>query len=533
MASNSKDISESRSKSLLPPYDLLRFNTNGTAESQNLRRDLNPRLLAFSQQKIVNDVGSNDGEYIGVNDEDENILYHPEEKEYLAAQKNSLPQVKQMTTQEESLDTSTVPPPQIQLPLLPSLTSQVEREQSLPPAPPPPPTFTEQERKVRQTSRFNTGRNRFYPELPNTAKASIQSIDVQCVSKQVMIATIIYDQPFDGVIYPKGYYSNPECFYAQPNSGQMRFVIELRVDQCGVTFFRQPEPSLEATLVFQYDYRFQEIWDTVRHLRCVWRGTFTKELTATIAVDMLNIYSMTYTGDSGFESFMEIQYGEGPFSTAVSNLVQIGDNLTLVIHTTGANASEFDVAVKDCIAHDGDPANSLQLTDSNGCILKKKLMGAWQRIPINNGLLIYSFMHAFRFPNKQDVFFQCNTEICKEPCQTFCPEDGQVTPPDYYRRIKRQTFITKLKNKDSATTMDPAVSVMHQKSYDESLKSFPNRNHNITSVKLDDKIDESNSNGITIKSFLFQVIVIVVVCLTFIFSVVSALAMVQTKRSSL
>ena len=40
---------------------------------------------------------------------------------------------------------------------------------------------------------------------------------------------------------------------------------------------------------------------------------------------------------------------------------------------------KFLLQVRDCIAHDGNRNNSVILTDNNGCVLKKKLMGPWQK----------------------------------------------------------------------------------------------------------------------------------------------------------
>lgn len=88
----------------------------------------------------------------------------------------------------------------------------------------------------------------------------------------------------------------------------------------------------------------------------------------------------------------------------------------------GGDSSDFDVHVKDCIAHDGDASNGIQVTDEAGCVVQRKLLGPWQKKENVNGasVIAYSVMQAFRFPDKMEVFFECNIEICKNRCKGFC-----------------------------------------------------------------------------------------------------------------
>ncbi len=89
----------------------------------------------------------------------------------------------------------------------------------------------------------------------------------------------------------------------------------------------------------------------------------------------------------------------------------------------------FDVQVQDCIAHDGDRANAVTLTDSRGCVLKKKLMGPWQKSTQTGrpgvSLVAFSFFQAFKFPDVMEVFLECNVELCKSGCDV-CPEDAAL-----------------------------------------------------------------------------------------------------------
>lgn len=56
--------------------------------------------------------------------------------------------------------------------------------------------------------------------------------------------------------------------------------------------------------------------------------------------------------------------GRGPFAPSASGLVRIGEMMTLVVAVEGpANA---DILVRECVAHDGTPDASYQLTDQVG-----------------------------------------------------------------------------------------------------------------------------------------------------------------------
>ena len=97
---------------------------------------------------------------------------------------------------------------------------------------------------------------------------------------------------------------------------------------------------------------------------------------------MIESQVVGFSGDSATAT-MDIQIGKGPYSSSVSGLVQIGETLTMVVYIEGD--AGFDVHVRDCIAHDGNRDNAITLTDNRGCVLKKKLMGPWQKTREING----------------------------------------------------------------------------------------------------------------------------------------------------
>ncbi|KAK2722742.1 hypothetical protein QYM36_003059 [Artemia franciscana] len=121
---------------------------------------------------------------------------------------------------------------------------------------------------------------------------------------------------------------------------------------------------------------------------------------------------------------MDIQIGKGPLAPSANSLVRIGKTMTMVISATGDPG--FDIHVRDCITHDGNRNNPVILTDNNGCVLKKKLMGPWQKTRQTGNaeinLLAFAFFQAFKFPDQVEVFLECNIGLCKSECG-FCPED--------------------------------------------------------------------------------------------------------------
>ncbi|XP_061930281.1 uncharacterized protein LOC108002970 isoform X2 [Apis cerana] len=266
----------------------------------------------------------------------------------------------------------------------------------------------------------------------------IHSLDVEC-SKTMMTINIEFNRAFDGVIYSKGFYTNPECRYVEQNSGQTKYSFTVSLDSCGTQFINDfageaGQAYLENVLVLQNEPGIQEVWDTVRRVRCLWEGNINKALTVNFSVDMLNQEIVTFSGDTATAK-LDIQVGRGPFAPTADGLVKIGETMTLVVSVEGDPG--FDLQVHDCIARDESSTNTLQLTDERGCILKPKLFGAFQKTNDtgNTGasIIAYAYFQAFKFPDVMDLFIECNVELCKTDCEP-CPEINQQIEPGRRRR---------------------------------------------------------------------------------------------------
>ncbi|XP_046738399.1 uncharacterized protein LOC124406821 isoform X3 [Diprion similis] len=266
----------------------------------------------------------------------------------------------------------------------------------------------------------------------------IHEIDVQC-SKTMMTINIEFNRAFDGVIYSKGFYTDQNCRYVAQGSGQTKYSFTVSLDSCGTQFINDFEGEagqayLENVLVLQNEPGIQEVWDTVRRVRCLWEGNINKALSVSLSVDMLNQEIVTFSGDTA-TARLDIQMGKGPFAPAADGLVKIGETMTLVVSVEGDPG--FDLQVHDCIARDETSTNIVQLTDDRGCILKPKLFGSFQktRDTGNTGasIIAYAFFQAFKFPDVMDLYLECNIELCKTDCEA-CPEPNQQIDPGRRRR---------------------------------------------------------------------------------------------------
>ncbi|KYQ48046.1 hypothetical protein ALC60_13006 [Trachymyrmex zeteki] len=292
--------------------------------------------------------------------------------------------------------------------------------------------------RIPETSSLITGTGETQTDDDFNHPPHIHSINVEC-SKTMMTINVEFNRVFDGIIYSKGYYSNPECIYVKQNSGSTRYSFTVNLDSCGTQFindFTGPagQAYLENVLVLQNEPSIQEVWDTVRRVRCLWEGNINQTLRMNLSVDMLNQEIIAFNGDTAVTK-LGIQIGRGPFAPIANGLIKIGETMTLVISVEGD--SDFDLQVRDCSARDEMSTNMLQLTDERGCTLKPKLFGAFQKTKdtANTGasVIAYAFFQAFKFPDVLGVFIECNVELCKTNCEP-CPEANQQIEPGRRRR---------------------------------------------------------------------------------------------------
>ncbi|KAF2345188.1 Zona pellucida domain [Trinorchestia longiramus] len=258
-----------------------------------------------------------------------------------------------------------------------------------------------------------------------------------------------------GVIYSTGgpvpsvggQFGNANCTYVQ-NDKKTDFNFSVPApDQCGTKFVEMKgKPAfLENVLIIQNEPGIQEVWDSARGIRCVFDGKggdVTQKVTAALAVSKIDQQVVSFSADTQATATLDIQVGRGPFAPSAAGLVKIGELMTLVVTVEGPEKASL--LVRQCTASDGQKKNTIMLTDNNGCVVKKKLMGSWQ-ITKNTGdkkkpVIAFAHFQAFKFPDQMEVMIECQVDLCSGDCGV-CPDDMKKTMDKMAgRRRRRRSF---------------------------------------------------------------------------------------------
>merc|ERR1719376_932319 len=270
--------------------------------------------------------------------------------------------------------------------------------------------------------------------------ATITDLQVAC-DKTGMSVTIDFSQPFNGIIYSKGFYSDDRCRHVSKNSRQSAHSFWISSSSmCGSKMRQLPgdnsRTQLSNTIIIQNDEAIQEIWDVARTISCDWVDNFVKTVNFNpFTVGMLQEEEVSFQGDQPVECWMDLKFGKWPEISNINSIVRIGDPLSLLVYARDNNF-EYDISVKDCYSFAGPDYENpntqrLQLTDKNGCVLKDKLISSFKsaRENDNSGSIIVTYAHvqAFKFPDVMDVFMTCNIEICKGDCDDTCSTQPATT----------------------------------------------------------------------------------------------------------
>lgn len=122
-----------------------------------------------------------------------------------------------------------------------------------------------------------------WPLSASNDSPQIKKLNVQC-EKTHMRINIEFDRPFYGMIFSKGFYSDPHCVHLKPGTGHLSATFEIFLNSCGMSSsanhkavaYGAPKPSdsyVESTIIIQYDPYVQEVWDQVRYF-CYWDFAF-------------------------------------------------------------------------------------------------------------------------------------------------------------------------------------------------------------------------------------------------------------------
>lgn len=266
--------------------------------------------------------------------------------------------------------------------------------------------------------------------------AQIKDLEVQC-EKDLMRVRVLFDRPFYGMVFSKGFYSNVNCVHVPAALGQTQATFDIAMGQCGMSTggnsdsYGTPTPQgsyIENTVIIQYDPLLQEVWDQARKIRCTWYDFYEKAVTfKPYQVDMLDPVTANFLGDN-LRCWMQIQVGKGPYASEVSGIVKIGQTMTMVLGVKD-DENKFDMMVRNCVAHDGQRP-PIQLVDEKGCVVREKIMSPFKKVKnfdSTANVLAYAYFQAFKFPDSMNVHFQCVVQVCRSSCPS--PQCGGGPPP--------------------------------------------------------------------------------------------------------
>ncbi|KAI9553824.1 hypothetical protein GHT06_019093 [Daphnia sinensis] len=205
--------------------------------------------------------------------------------------------------------------------------------------------------------------------------------------------------------------------YVALGSNRSKYSFVIPANGCGTALADGTQSNI---LIFQSDPIVQEIWDVSRKVSCRFSEKISKYVTwSPLTVEMLDVQSSGKTGE--VDCWMDVMKGVYPATKPIDGNLKIGEELSLIIYLRDVYGL-YDMAVRDCWAYDDgnidvESTLKLQLTSTDGCSKKPKLMHFWRRTDqvgdSNATLVTYSNITAFRFPTKSEVFFTCNIDICE------------------------------------------------------------------------------------------------------------------------
>ncbi|KPJ21327.1 DNA-directed RNA polymerase II subunit RPB1 [Papilio machaon] len=392
--------------------------------------------------------------------------YQPSEPTFQPSQPTYQPSQPAYQPSQPSYQPSQQPSYQPSQPSLPNSSPYQPSQPSFPEETTLPPYNTPQQPEEAQTDSTK-------PDIANNEQTTapsapddddrhpphIHAITVDC-GKEMMTINIEFNKVYNGIIYSQDHYNDPECVYVRENSNQIKYSFTVSLNTCGTRFFsdfeNEGQAYLENVLVLQNEVGIQEVWDQIRRVRCLWQGNLTKQLVSSLSVGMLNQVISNFSGDTAMAR-LDIQTGKGPFAPEANGLIKIGETMTLVVSVTGD--AGFDILVRECIARDSGSRHVVPLTDSNGCILKPKLFGAFQktRDTGNTGasIIAYAYFNAFKFPDEMDLIIQCEVELCKTDCEA-CPNPGSLEP----KRRRRDVIHIGNRTVEPVTTIGKGLRVV-------------------------------------------------------------------------
>ncbi|KAL6729448.1 hypothetical protein Aduo_000499 [Ancylostoma duodenale] len=254
----------------------------------------------------------------------------------------------------------------------------------------------------------------------------INTPDVQC-SEDAITFSVRTSAPFRGNIYVKGHYGIELCrqeYYGNDFAGAT-FVV--RIGDCGMRRIRQLQPhgmNYVLTFVTNFHPHFMTKVDRAYNVRC-----FYAYIDKTVNTDMevSNIPSESLEQQTTLMPECEYSIREGAPDGPRVRTSTIGTNL---VHRWDCRTStRYGMLVRNCNAIDSTGL-SIPIIDERGCP---------ESLPVQLRPIIYDpslssaymVVEAFVFPDRSNVQFQCQVQICDRrdnECLGITPPNCPLIP---------------------------------------------------------------------------------------------------------
>ncbi|CAK9292583.1 unnamed protein product, partial [Gordionus sp. m RMFG-2023] len=325
-----------------------------------------------------------------------------------------------------------------------------------------------------------------------------------------MNMSMLFDEGFKGLIYAEGHFEEDACKIRGTGEFQEIYFI-LPLNGCGTLSKTNNEIAWyenRIILLFGQDQDLLTDLDRIYNLRCLFREIPAYNVSSFIMVKkpMANIVSGITERRS--KAQMKIILGEDPQDNAIDTL-RIGARATMVIYLDNESARGYNFFITDCYAHDGRKIKTIPLFDIYGCPASN-IMSTQSRVVLGplGEKAVYSHFSVFKFPDENNVYFDCKVAICGYDCALpQCQLNGTLGNDNLIRRKRyaqdeRPMEINKYAYRGIEVTVDKNEKINHISSsnlnnvYDKKKRSEIQKNEQTTILK-DKKMESVSSNGRT------------------------------------
>ncbi|XP_014665192.1 PREDICTED: uncharacterized protein LOC106807390 [Priapulus caudatus] len=282
----------------------------------------------------------------------------------------------------------------------------------------------------------------------NKIENQVNDIQVQCdTNNRYMQVTLKFNKYFNGRVYTRGFFEAEKCQVY--GSGHDVVEFHFPIDGCGTEEIQEDGYGVKGSTRFQNvivvmmtkDLAILEAWDRAYKVSCLFEAPEPKQMSAGINLPTLSATPVPEQQIRVPDVRIKVVEGKDIMAPSSNGLV-VGDYGTLVVLLD--DNSNYDIFVSSCVAHDGYGKYEVLLIDDSGCAIVPKIIEQLQKVRIGHSqeqTVMFAHFHAFKFPDKQNVYFTCNVQLCQTEC--YMPQcgagDQYSEEAAGHRRLKRGT----------------------------------------------------------------------------------------------